>query len=319
MQTPVLLIIWRRPHTLERVVEALRKVAPSHLYVACDGPNPARPGEGAKVSAARELIKQQVNWPCQIRHLYSESNQGCRLGVSRALDWFFREVEEGIILEDDCVPHPDFFPFCQTLLQRYRHDSRVWCLSGSNFQNGRWRGDGDYYFSQYIHSWGWATWRRCWRHYDADLNLLEPLLALGLHNTIFNDPVERRHWVKLWKKLRDQNKPDSWAYRWAFTCFVNGGLTALPNRNLVVNIGFDSDATHTRRKSGNSSAYHFSEGLPRLQAPSFLLRDLEADRYSFNHVFGGNSLRFPRVLYRAPARLVSSLLRSLLQGLRSHG
>ena len=130
--TPLLLIAWRRPHTLRQVIDAIRPVAPTRLFVACDGPNPDRPGEAEKVAATRQVIEQEIDWPCQIERLYSDVNQGCRLGVSRAISWFFEQVEEGIILEDDCVPHPDFFPYCASLLERYRHDLRVWESTARN-------------------------------------------------------------------------------------------------------------------------------------------------------------------------------------------
>ena len=126
--TPLLLIAWRRPHTLRQVIDAIRPVAPTRIFVACDGPNPERPGEAEKVAATRAVIEQEINWPCQIERLYSDVNQGCRLGVSRAISWFFEQVEEGIILEDDCVPHPDFFIYCANLLERYRHDEHIWCI-----------------------------------------------------------------------------------------------------------------------------------------------------------------------------------------------
>ena len=139
MHTPLLLIAWRRPHTLRQVIDAIRPVEPTRLFVACDGPSPERPGEAEKVAATRAVIEHEINWPCKIERLYSDVNQGCRLGVSRAITWFFEQVEEGIILEDDCVPHPDFFLYCTTLLERYRHDTRVWCISGNNFRDGQWR------------------------------------------------------------------------------------------------------------------------------------------------------------------------------------
>jgi hypothetical protein len=292
MRTPVLLLIWRRPHTLRMVIDAMRPIAPKQLFVACDGPNPQRPGEVERVSATRALVEREIDWPCQIERLYADTNQGCRLGVSRAITWFFEQVEEGIILEDDCVPHSDFFPYCTTLLERYRHDTRVWCISGSNFQNGQWRGDGSYYFSHYSHCWGWASWRRCWRHYDAELTQLSPLLHSGLLRTIFVDPLEQRYWSRLWQQLHTEGKPDSWAYRWAFTCFANGGLTTLPNHNLVTNVGFGEGATHTTDGTAGAVINQTRAGLGNIKSPSFVLRDSDADHYSFYHIFGGNRLKF---------------------------
>lgn len=284
VDTPLLLIAWRRPHALRQVIDAIRALAPTRLYVACDGANPARAGEADKVAATRAVIDSEIDWPCQIERLDSQTHQGCRLGVSSAVTWFFDHVEQGIILEDDCVPHPDFFRYCSTLLERYQHDTRVWCISGCNFQNGHWRGEGSYYFSHYNHCWGWASWRRCWQHYDDDLSQWPALRDSGLLGTIFHDPLERHAWSAVWQRLADDNQPDSWAYRWTFSCLANGGLTALPNRNLIMNVGFGEDATHTtERTEPNPTA----EGLGTLIHPRFVLRDAAADRHSFlSHLSG---------------------------------
>jgi len=292
---PILLIAWRRPNTIRQVINAIRPVAPTRIFVACDGPNPERPGEAEKVDATRVVIANEIDWPCKIKRLYSAVNQGCRYGVSRAISWFFEHVEEGIILEDDCVPHPDFFPYCTTLLERYRHDTRVWCISGNNFQNGQWRGDGSYYFSRYNHCWGWASWRRCWQYYDADLSLWPAFRDSGFLETVFKDPSERCYWSGIWQRLMDQGQPDTWDYQWFFTCISNEGLTALPNHNLVRNIGFGTDASHTTRGSIETSV---DRGIDYLQHPSSLLSDGAADRYTFDHVFGGKWRRLPLSLVR---------------------
>jgi len=160
----------------------------------------------------------------------------------------------------------------------------VWCISGNNFQDGQWRGDGSYYFSRYNHCWGWASWRRCWQHYDSDLSNWPALRDSGLLDTIFEDPLERQYWSSIWQRLVDEGKPDSWAYRWTFTSLANGGLTALPNLNLVSNVGFGEDGTHT---TGVAEPTVVDQGLGELMHPSFALRDATADRYSFNHHFGG--------------------------------
>ena len=130
---PVLLITWRRPETTRQVLCALRQVSPSVVYVASDGPR--NQIEATNVNATRELIDHEIDWPCKVSRLFSETNQGCEKGVSEAINWFFSSVEEGIILEDDCVPHIDFFDFCRNLLKRYKDDQRIWCISGNNFQN----------------------------------------------------------------------------------------------------------------------------------------------------------------------------------------
>jgi len=308
---PILLIAWRRPHTLRQVIDAIRQVKPTRLYVACDGPSPYRPGEAEKVMATKKVIEDEINWPCHVERLYSDVNQGCRLGVSRAISWFFDQVEEGIILEDDCVPHPDFFTYCATLLDRYRHDSRVWCISGNNFQNGQWRGDGSYYFSRYNHCWGWASWRRCWQQYDANLSQLPALGRSGLLNSIFQDPVEREYWCRIWQRLLDTGRPNTWDYQWFFTAQINGGLTVLPNTNLVSNVGFGVDATHTIGRVGKGSKTEIGIGLVEINHPRFLIRDSVADSFTFNFHYGGRSLRFPLSLLMLPRRCASLVYRRI--------
>ena len=289
MKAAVLLIAWRRPGTTQKVIEALRAYAPERVYVACDGPSHLRPGELEKVLATRRVISREIDWPCQIRELYSDTNQGCCRGVSGAITWFFENEEEGIILEDDCVPHPDFFFYCQALLGRYRHDERIWCISGNNFQDGQWRGDGAYYFSRYPHCWGWASWRSRWRHYDVTLSNWPKFVECDLLASIFTDPHERFYWANIWWQTYFQAvDATTWDYQWTFLCIANNGLTALPNRNLVSNIGFGEDATHTINEL---DAEHSRHGLGPLQHPSFLLRDEAADKYTFEYHIGGLRLR----------------------------
>lgn len=281
-EVPVLLLTWRRPDTTRQLIDALRPVAPQTLYVASDGPRDD--AEAAQVQATRELIAREVDWPCTLKTRYSDHNQGCQLGVSSAISWFFDQEEEGIVLEDDCVPHPDFFPYCQTLLERYRFDTRIWCISGDNFQDGQWRGEASYYFSRYNHCWGWASWRRCWRHYAQHAEIWRAVCAsTSMQQAMFEDPLERRYWLEIWTKLFDEGVPDSWAYRWSLVCMANSGLTALPNRNLVTNIGFGEEATHT----GGQQVSVGLERLSELVNPLQICRDAAADLYTFQKHFGG--------------------------------
>ena len=303
---PVLILAWRRPHTLRQVIDAIRPVAPTRLYVACDGPNPDRPGEAEKVAATRAVIENEIDWPCQIERLYSDVNQGCRLGVSRAITWFFEQVEEGIILEDDCVPHPDFFPFCTTLLERYRHDMRVWCISGNNFQDGSWSGDGDYFFGQIPMCWGWSTWRTRWENYDSGLEQWPAAKDMKLLDSLIPDPAMRAYWFQIWQRLWIEGTPDSWAYRWAFTCVANRGLTALPKVNLVANIGFGDDATHTIGARGSRVAAALS--IRSLSHPTFVTSYIANDVSTFNNHFGGKWHRFPLTIFGKSKVMVKKLL-----------
>ncbi|WP_341882972.1 nucleotide-diphospho-sugar transferase [Synechococcus sp. UW140] len=307
--TPLLLIAWRRPHTLRQVINAIRPVAPTRLYVACDGPNSERPAEAEKVSATRQVIEQEINWPCQIERLYSDVNQGCRVGVSRAISWFFEQVEEGIILEDDCVPHPDFIPYCTTLLERYRHDTRVWCISGNNFEDGPWRKGNDYFFTKIPMIWGWATWRSRWNHYDDKIEKWDEFKMANLGSSAFPDASMRSYWFSIWDQLSLSGKPDTWDYQWVFICVSNGGLTALPRQNLVSNVGFGADATHTT----GFSIVRKTNGLQSLTliGPKFVLSDACADKYIFDYHFAGKWRRFHLTMLGKSKDLVEKLVRAL--------
>ena len=314
MDTPLLILAWRRPHTLRQVINAIRLVAPTRLYVACDGPNPDRLGESEKVAATRAVIESEIDWPCQIERLYSDVNQGCRLGVSRAITWFFDQVEEGIILEDDCVPHPDFFNFCSKMLSFYRYDMRIWCISGNNFQDSTWAGSGDYFFGQIPMCWGWATWRSRWIHYDAEMKRWPASKKVGLLHSVITDPVARSYWSKIWDKLWVSNKPDSWAYRWAFTCVIERGLTVLPKVNLVENVGYGEDATHTR--GGNCSRQAFPLGTHKISHPEFVASLRHNDMSIFNNHYGGHWLRFPFNYLKFPLSLLRKVAKFIAPFLR---
>jgi hypothetical protein len=244
LKLPILIVAWRRPDLLRRSIEALRIVKPQALFVACDGPRASEPGDFVQVAATRQLIDNEIDWPCNVKRLYSPSNHGCRAGVSRAITWFFEHVEHGIILEDDCVPHPDFFFFCSDLLSRYRDDERVWCITGDNFQFGQTRGAASYYFSKYNHVWGWATWRRCWQRYDSAMSFWPSWRKSHSYNSMFSNYNEREYWTTIFDRTY-AGEIDTWDYQWTAAVWRAGGLTATPQVNLVTNIGHGLDATHT--------------------------------------------------------------------------
>lgn len=241
LQTPVAMLIFNRPEPTRRVFESIRAARPTRLLVVADGPRADRPGEADRCAACR-AIATAVDWPCEVLTNFSETNLGCRRRVSSGITWVFDTVEEAIILEDDCLPHPDFFPFCAELLAYYRDDERVMHIGGSNFQGGRRHGAASYYFSRYAHVWGWASWRRAWRHYDVDMARWPADAARALAGV--DHPDERRYWRFVWD-MTARGRIDTWDYQWAFTCVSRDGLAVIPNANLVTNIGFGPDATHT--------------------------------------------------------------------------
>ena len=284
MPAPVLLIAWRRPACTKRVLDAIRFSAPSRLYVAIDGPRSSVPEEAEKVWETRQLVEHSIDWPCEAKFLFSELNSGCRLGVAKAITWFFEHEEEGIVLEDDCVPHPDFFSYCDELLDRYRNDARIWWISGTNARLGPIPSESSYFISRYGHCWGWATWRTRWVHYDRDLISLTSFLKTHGFDSLFPDGRQAHFWKKQLMRLRDSHYPDTWDYQWSYTCLINGGLSVVPSSNLVSNIGFDQDATHTKNSYG-ALCTQATQSIMPLRHPEFLLPDPLVDLETFNTIY----------------------------------
>ncbi|MCX6186040.1 MAG: hypothetical protein NTU43_03455 [Bacteroidetes bacterium] len=283
LQSPVLFLIFNRPDKTKQVFEAIRQAQPAKLFVAADGPRVDKKNEKELCEQTRDVIKQ-VNWPCEVKTLYRTENLGCKIAVSSAINWFFENVEEGIILEDDCLPNQSFFSFCQDMLTHYRDDERIMHIGGSNFQDGRIRGDGSYYFSMYNHIWGWATWRRAWKYYDIEMSNYTSFNQGNKINTIFNLPKERKYWKKIFYKVKE-NKINTWDYQWTFSIWINNGLSILPNFNLIKNIGFDSDGTHTNGGGNIFSSMIAFEIENKLIHPKIIMKDSEADTFAFNHFF----------------------------------
>ncbi|MDC3203587.1 nucleotide-diphospho-sugar transferase [Prochlorococcus sp. AH-716-B04] len=286
---PILITCWSRPEKVFKLIESIRPLAPKKIYVSCDGPNPEIIGNNAKVAQTRKIIKNNINWDCQLKTLFGERNIGCRYGMTRAINWFFENEMEGIILEDDCIPSKDFFIFCSSLLDKYRNNKKIWTISGNNFQDGNLRGNGSYYLSRYFHCWGWATWSDRWKNYDSDLNYWIKNDKYILLKNIFNIKKEQIYWLKILNNLIFYEKPDSWAYRWALTCFANNGLSLIPNKNLVNNIGFDYEATNTSKGYINTK---IENGILPIVHPTELNRDINADEFTFYNHFNTASIGF---------------------------
>jgi hypothetical protein len=259
MKTPVALIIFNRPEHTERVFEVIRQAQPEKLLVIADGPRPDRPGEFDKCAAARAII-DRVDWDCDVLKNFSDTNLTCGIRVSTGISWVFEQVEEAIILEDDCVPHPSFFAFCHEMLERYRHDQRVMHISGNNFWSKKYQLDHSYGFSRYTLSWGWATWRRAWQHHDLHIQSWPEVKRHKLLKNILGDDHAVKNWTNIFQRQINENY-DTWDYQWTLACWLQHGLSIIPNVNLVSNIGFGTDATHT------FSAENFNPLCPSFSIP----------------------------------------------------
>ena len=279
-ETPILLITWCRPEKTLRVIEKIKEVNPKKIYIASDGYKKGDKKNKAKVEETREIIKNHINWKCEAKNLFSINNQGCKYGVSNAINWFFQNENEGIILEDDCLPHIDFFYFCEEILRKYRFDDRVWSVTGQNVQNGKWHGDASYYFSKYSHCWGWASWRRCWENYDRDIKSWPKYKKSNLLSNLFENNKEIKYWKRTFDNLYYQSTPDTWDYQWTYACMINSGLTVIPNQNLIENIGFDYEATHTQNmvfETKISNFNRFTSSIIPIKHPENIYQNKKAD------------------------------------------
>lgn len=305
---PVALIIFNRPRLTAQLFERVRAARPRRLLVVADGPRPDRPEDAGLCEAARKIV-MTVDWPCELLTNFSDQNLRCRRRISTGLDWIFGQCSEAIVLEDDCIPCASFFSFCSLMLERYRDDARIMHIGGDNWQSGTRRGTGSYYFSRYTHSWGWASWRRAWRYYDVTLSLWPRARQEHWLASILEDPPEIEYWTEIFEKTYRHEK-DAWDYQWLFTCWIQNGLSIVPNENLVTNIGVGPDAMHFKES-------HSTIGIPTRELrecvePAAPVRDKEADRFVFGEHIGGRQMRANR-------SVVSRLRKKLALRTRLHG
>ncbi|MEH1948780.1 MAG: glycosyltransferase family 2 protein [Nostoc sp.] len=290
MQTPVTFIIFKRPQTTEKVFEAIRQAKPTKLFVIADGPRTDRECEAEKCEATRAII-ERVDWDCEVIKNYSDINLGCAKRVSSGLDWVFNNVEETIILEDDCIPHPTFFRFSQELLEKYRNDTRIATISAQNLQLEQKRTNYSYYFSRYNHCWGWASWRRAWQHYDLTIKLWKEVQAENLLYDILIDQKAVNSWQRIFQSVYDNPTGITWDYQWTFACWMQGSLSIIPNVNLISNVGVGADATHFTSNQEFSFINMSMQAMEfPLKHPPFIVRNVEADNFTQKTVYKATTL-----------------------------
>jgi len=270
LKTAVLFLVFNRPDTTSKVFEEIRKAKPPRLYVAADGPREGREGEREKVEAVRK-IATDVDWPCDIKTLFRDVNLGCKYSVSKAITWFFENEEQGIILEDDCVPSQSFFWFCEACLNKYRNDLRIWDVAGSNsFARYSSPVASSYCFSYYGGIWGWATWRDRWKQYDAELSHAKEMGLFGYAMGRLEEGELPDLRIEQFNRIIEGM--DTWDYQWLYTRLSNSGLSVVPAVNLISNIGFGEDATHTSKANRHANRERFEMSFP-LQPPPCIVRD----------------------------------------------
>jgi hypothetical protein len=240
---PVAFFIFNRPIPTQRVFDEIRKLRPAILLITADGPR--HEADVPLVEATRKIVAN-IDWPCDVRQNYANKNLGVRRCMYTGIDWVFSQFEQAILLEDDCLPDPTFFPYCTELLKRYRDDERIIMISGDNMLPGRrWNPD-SYYFTVMTHIWGWATWRRAWQHYNAAMPDWIADLDAGFPGDFVPDANAGRFYSKMMHDTYTGNL-NAWGLAWMYTAWKRRALSIAPAVNLISNIGFGPDATHTRK------------------------------------------------------------------------
>lgn len=284
-KVPVAYILFNRPECTIESFRPIQAYKPRVLYLIADGPRNTVGSDAVACQLVRN-IATQVDWDCEVIKDFADTNMGLRKRVVSGLNAVFDTHERAIVIEDDCVAGPDFFPFCEQMLERYSNSERVMCVTGNNFQNGNRRGAASYYFSKYPHCWGWATWARAWRHFDEKISFWPEYKHTFKFSALNKEPSELRYWSNVFDDVYSGQR-NSWAFPWTASVWNAEGLTVTPQVNLVENIGFGAAATHTTiPHSGEREAQRLS--FPLLHDTS-LKADEEADLFVFRRVFYENT------------------------------
>lgn len=250
---PVLFIIFNRIDTTAKVFNKIREIKPKELFISADGPRINKFDDNKKCKETRDYVLQNIDWDCNLHTLFNDNNLGCKYAIINAINWFFENVEEGIILEDDCLPNSTFFDFCKEMLSVYRYDSRIMRISGTNLL-GEWKSNiQDYHFSYYGGNWGWASWKRAWKYFDPTMKLWEDEEVRKRIKDIVCNDNQYRMIEKNFNTAYD-GKIDAWDYQWLFNCMSQSGISIVPSINLISNIGFGENATHTFEVNSNASS-----------------------------------------------------------------
>ncbi len=274
----VALLAFNRPEKTRQVFEKIRQIKPPILLVSADGPRQSHPEDIEKCAAVRRIFST-IDWPCELVTNFSAANLGSYRKNSDSLTWIFDTVDEAIILEDDCIPEQSFFYFCSELLERYRHDERVMLISGNNFQFGHGLDQHSYFFSRYIHTWGWAAWKRTWRSVDLSMHRWPEFNSLRGLESLRLGSRSTRYWKGVFQNMYAGKRRFAWDYQLQLALFMENGLAISPSANLVKNIGFDQDSVHHKNRRHILCNVPTSEMEFPLKHPPFVLPGFLEDQF----------------------------------------
>ena len=262
---PILLLIFNREDVAIKAMFSIQEYRPQRLYIAADGPRISKNGEKDKCEKTRQAVLDMIDWECEVKTLFRDQNLGCAKAVSTAIDWFFNNEEFGIIVEDDIVLSQDFYRFAKEIDDKYRNDERIMCINAQyighpkNFKSS-------YVFSTMGSPWGWATWRRAWQHMDLSMSLfprnslIKHIKSFGFVRALF---LYYYYWEHDYRIISSGGDISSWATRWSFNIFANGGLVVVPTVNMAINVGLTgTQSTHYETKDKNLYSFMKLEKLP---------------------------------------------------------
>jgi len=283
-EIPILFQIFNRIDTSQRVFNEIRKVKPRYLFIAQDAARPDIHGEDEKCRVVRETIEKQIDWECDLKTLYRENNLGPGAGTANAIQWFFDQVEMGIVLEHDCLPHPHFFPYCEELLIKYKNNSKIKLINGSAYHNYFERAKQSYYFGVSGQLWGWAAWNYTFNNYKQNIGFNDKEEIINSINNTFKTKRERKYWESKIYRIFNK-KSDTWDYQLMFTIWKENGLIIIPQKNLISNIGFGEEAIHCKNEDSKIANAPTFDILPLIH-PIKIKRNYKVDR-SYHDIFLG--------------------------------
>ncbi|WAC15320.1 hypothetical protein [Dyadobacter pollutisoli] len=241
---PVLLITFNRPETTCLVFEQIRKLRPSHLYLFSDAPRKDMPEDNDLVEACRYLLNDsEIDWDCKVERWFPETNMGCALGICSAITWAFETCSQLIIVEDDCLPHPDFFTFCKFMLDMYRGNDRIMHISGTLMNEEAKESNSDHFFSLIGNTGGWATWKRAWNKYDFWMEQLPEMKSQKRMQSLIRNENTLKYWLDRFDAVYAEEKKQNWEVQWQYTLFKNYALAVVPNTNLISSIDYMAGAS----------------------------------------------------------------------------
>lgn len=287
LDVSVVFLVFNRPELTARVFARIRDAQPAALFVVADGPRADRPGEAEKCRQVRELIERGIDWPCKIVRDYADGNLGSGRRVASGITNAFKTVEEAIILEDDCMPDPTFFQFCAELLERYRNEPRIGLIGGAPHVDNVVKGEESYYFCRYGYTWGWATWRRAWNHFDYSMRGWSAWRDSAGVQRLFSKRAVQKFWRRTWDHAAT-GPDDIWDYQWVYCYMREGMLGILPRTALVENIGFGGEATHTTTQVSGLKVTN--PMVFPLQHPLIIQPDFEAEERASERFFSEKPL-----------------------------